>query len=521
MSILGLSSLFTSAHAANCSVDAVDSWHNGFIVQSIKNTSGKNLNGWQVELKFKSNIKLSNSWNVSDVKSTSRRVVLNNTGFNKRINNGSNFNAGFQGDGANIKAADIACNITSLGQSSSSKSSSQSNSSQSSSSQSSSKSSNNNQKNNNFNKPVTLPAKIQAEEYSKAYDTTLGNLGSSFRTGNVDIQATNDNGSQYNVGWIRAGEWLEYPVRVNATDRFDIYLRVASKLNTIKMQMLLDGKIIRSSLETSKTGAWQKFKDIRFTTTIPKGDHTLRVKFLSSNINLNYIHIVPASQSNNSDQTKPKPTPKPAKSNEVTFNANDFRGPLTSADQTPGGKQGNLKGSKPGQRLHRTGLSRYEAKNGVESFRAKVGGQLKGTSNSPRAEAYFPGNTSGKSFEATYQVKGKGDTTIFQQFGNAHVPSIRVVSDNGNLSVRTPNGNRAVTIGRIPEGQQFTMKVQDLGNTKTRINFYDAKGKLIRGGVFSNNRGGVNKQNTAYRYGAYYHGPSEAHVLVSNVKTNM
>jgi|GEM_PF-2100636 len=312
IAILGLSSIFSTAQAANCQVTNVDSWNNGFIVQRIKNTSGRNLNGWQVELKFNKNIKLTNSWNATGVKSTSRSVILSNAGFNKGINNGSPFNAGFQGNGKNIKASDISCNITSIGQSSNN---------------SSNNNANNNQGKDNFYKRFTLPAKIQAEQYSKAYDTSPGNFGSAYRKGDVDIERTNDRGSQYNVGWIEAGEWLEYPIQVNSQDRFDVYLRVASKLNRIKIQFLLDGKVIRSSLETAKTGDWQKFKDIKFTTTLPQGNHTIRVKFLSSNTNINYIHIVPASQSNSGDQTKPKPDPKPSNNSNASSSSGEvFQG---------------------------------------------------------------------------------------------------------------------------------------------------------------------------------------------------
>ena len=64
--------------------------------------------------------------------------------------------------------------------------------------------------------PAVLPGIIQAEDFddggaSVAYlDTTSGNRGGVYRQTDVDIEATSDAGGGFDIGWARAGEWLQY-----------------------------------------------------------------------------------------------------------------------------------------------------------------------------------------------------------------------------------------------------------------------------------------------------------------------
>ncbi|MDB5103642.1 MAG: C-terminal target protein, partial [Fibrobacteres bacterium] len=65
---------------------------------------------------------------------------------------------------------------------------------------------------------TSLPGRLQAEDYRGGgegigyHDLTTVNSGGQYRTDGVDIQATTDAGGGYNVGWIQAGEWLDYDV---------------------------------------------------------------------------------------------------------------------------------------------------------------------------------------------------------------------------------------------------------------------------------------------------------------------
>jgi hypothetical protein len=85
--------------------------------------------------------------------------------------------------------------------------------------------------------PHPIPGKIEAEDYDVGgegvayHDTTLGNEGGEYRSDDVDVQSTTDGGDGHNVGWIEAGEWLEYTVDVASTGLYDIQVRVASAMD--------------------------------------------------------------------------------------------------------------------------------------------------------------------------------------------------------------------------------------------------------------------------------------------------
>src|SRR5690606_32398313 len=63
---------------------------------------------------------------------------------------------------------------------------------------------------------IAVPARIQAQDFVAAYDSSGGNNGgqcTSSVNGDVDMQATNDSqGGTCNIGWTVAGEWLEYEI---------------------------------------------------------------------------------------------------------------------------------------------------------------------------------------------------------------------------------------------------------------------------------------------------------------------
>ena len=67
-----------------------------------------------------------------------------------------------------------------------------------------------------------IPGAIQAEDYDVGanggtyYDATGGNSGGAYRNDDVDIEGgLGANG--HNVGWIDAGEWLEFSVNVTTS----------------------------------------------------------------------------------------------------------------------------------------------------------------------------------------------------------------------------------------------------------------------------------------------------------------
>jgi hypothetical protein len=146
-----------------------------------------------------------------------------------------------------------------------------------------------------------LPARIDAENFDNGgegvgyYNATVGNTGGAYRT-NVDvgIEATTDTGGGYDVGWLNAGEWLEYTV--NVPDPSAIYstsVRVASTNGGGQLRVRLDGTVL-GTMAIPSTGAEKSWQ----TLTLPNlpiaggaGSKTLRLEVLNGGFKLNWIQF--------------------------------------------------------------------------------------------------------------------------------------------------------------------------------------------------------------------------------------
>ena len=134
--------------------------------------------------------------------------------------------------------------------------------------------------------PAAIPGIVEAERFdegdaSLAYmDTTAGNKGSVFRSTDVDLEATADAGGGYDVGWIRAGEWLQYTVNVAQSGSYDLRLRLASTGTGGRMHLEADGVNVSGPIAVPNSGGWQTWR----TVTVPKiplsaGARRLRLVF--------------------------------------------------------------------------------------------------------------------------------------------------------------------------------------------------------------------------------------------------
>lgn len=140
---------------------------------------------------------------------------------------------------------------------------------------------------------VAIPAKIEAEDFVDANETSSGNSGncaSSSVNGNVDIQSTSDTGGGCNIGWTTSGEWLEYAIDAGSGGNFDINLRLASSQSGKTVNVKLDGSSIGSL--TSPSNGWQSFANRTLSgVSIGSGSHTIRVEMTTGNVNFNYLDI--------------------------------------------------------------------------------------------------------------------------------------------------------------------------------------------------------------------------------------
>lgn len=148
----------------------------------------------------------------------------------------------------------------------------------------------------------TATTRVEAEDFDlggaevASHDTTAGNSGGVYRTtGQVDIQATTDTGGGYNIGWIAAGEWLEYTVRVNQPGRYNINVRVASSVTTGSLRLLLGGTDITGTWSVPNTGGYQTWTTLTKTVDLAPGQQILRFEALTAGFNLNWIEFAPVS----------------------------------------------------------------------------------------------------------------------------------------------------------------------------------------------------------------------------------
>jgi len=151
--------------------------------------------------------------------------------------------------------------------------------------------------------PAALPGILQAENFDEgsagqAYaDNTAANSGGQYRNTDVDIETTSDSGGGYNVGWVKAGEWLKYTVNVSTAGAYDVDLRVASAGAGGTLHLEVNGTDVTGPMPIPDTGAWQTWKTLRKPgVNLPAGVQSWRLVMDSNGAtggvgNINYIRV--------------------------------------------------------------------------------------------------------------------------------------------------------------------------------------------------------------------------------------
>lgn len=135
--------------------------------------------------------------------------------------------------------------------------------------------------------PVSIPGVIEAENFDTGgegvayHDADAVNLGGAYRPGEgVDLQPTTDAGGGYNVGWIRAGEYLDYTVNVATAGRVPLQLRVASPFAGGTLGVSVDGVDATGALAFPNTGGFQNWTTLVTSgIDLTAGTHVLRITF--------------------------------------------------------------------------------------------------------------------------------------------------------------------------------------------------------------------------------------------------
>src|SRR5439155_9481294 len=102
--------------------------------------------------------------------------------------------------------------------------------------------------------PASVPGQIEAENFDDGgegvayHDTDTSNQGGAYRTTGVDIQATGDSGGGFNVGWVKAGEWLQYTINATSAITANFNARVASSGSGGTFHINIDGTAVPGTL---------------------------------------------------------------------------------------------------------------------------------------------------------------------------------------------------------------------------------------------------------------------------------
>lgn len=144
-----------------------------------------------------------------------------------------------------------------------------------------------------------IPGKVEAENYdiggsNNAYfDSDEGNTGGVFRTDNVDLEACTDAGTGYNVGYIIAGEWLEYSVNVANAGKYSFQFRVASTASAKSLHVEMNGTNVTGIVAVPNTTGWQTWQTVTITgVNLTAGPQIMRVFFDTDGYNLNYVNVI-------------------------------------------------------------------------------------------------------------------------------------------------------------------------------------------------------------------------------------
>jgi len=164
--------------------------------------------------------------------------------------------------------------------------------------------------------PVALPGTLEAENFDNggsgvAYgDNSAGNKGGAWRSTDVDIEWSSEGVAD--VGWISAGEWLNYTVNVTSAGSYVVQLRVASPNGGGSMHVGFNNTSnVWSVVGIPSTGGWQTWATVTLPVTLGAGVQQLTLLFDSGGFNLNSISVVAAGGSPTAPPAAPAPPPPP------------------------------------------------------------------------------------------------------------------------------------------------------------------------------------------------------------------
>lgn len=120
-----------------------------------------------------------------------------------------------------------------------------------------------------------VPGILEAESYSAM--------------SGVQKEACSDTGGGENVGYIEAGDWMDYTVNVATAGTYTVACRVASLPGAGQFQLRNAAGTTLATVNVAATGDWQVWTTVQTAVTLPAGAQTLRIHALAAGWNLNKL----------------------------------------------------------------------------------------------------------------------------------------------------------------------------------------------------------------------------------------
>lgn len=140
-----------------------------------------------------------------------------------------------------------------------------------------------------------IPGEIEAEDYDQGgqgvsfNDCNSSNNGGAYRPAcGVDLEPCSEGG--FNVGWLCAGEWIEYTVNVAEAGRYLVEARVASQASGGGFHLEFDGFDATGTINVPTTGGWQNWQTVTASADLSAGLAVMRfVNDAAGEFNLNHF----------------------------------------------------------------------------------------------------------------------------------------------------------------------------------------------------------------------------------------
>lgn len=126
--------------------------------------------------------------------------------------------------------------------------------------------------------PLSIPGKIEAEDFSEQQG--------------AEVAQTNDVGGGDYLGYLDAGDYMDYDVEVTSTGTYKVDYRVASEENGSVTLQLIDANGQATDIHTASfpaTGSWDGWTTYSEEANLPAGKHKLRLLVTQAPFNINWM----------------------------------------------------------------------------------------------------------------------------------------------------------------------------------------------------------------------------------------